>query len=434
MTLKLFISHSSHTEDTRKLRDTVANHLDAQPGVEVLWDSDIKPGDRWRTQLDKWLAECNGGVVLFSQDAVDSAWVLKEAQILTWRRAVVEHFPLVPVLLEPVEPKQTGLADWQPVRINEIQFLQGPNPASMNDGSRLSLAKKVARAVRDQAGETDFGSLDDPLAKWLRNLARGLSKAGAKELKRAALTLGISAGSVPTEDPDAWAWLVARRFLHFGCSPPVVAGDAKETFEKAADILKEITQDFLKEQKERIATQFFPVWVNPDAARHICPSAVAGMAVGINAEYWETGREYADRATLGMASECKCIVAVPDIHDGDPGGIWQRYDAELKRKFALHGVEPSDWSSKEQTERWNRELKDVIRERGSIFIVLYGAGCAPTVVQKLREKYAPFFVILMLGERTTDTAGLDLGKVRLLDPILPARREAKVRRRYEQLL
>ena len=434
MTLKLFISHSSHNKKSRKLRDAVAKHLDEQPGIEVLWDQDIKPGDRWRAKLDKWLAECNGGVVLFSQDAIDSSWVLKEAQILTWRKAVVEHFPLIPVLLDPVDAKQTGLAKWQPVRVNEIQFIRGADPESMSDKARIKLAKDIAKAVKAQAGSTDFDSVDDPLAEWLENLADDLSNAGAKRLKMAALGLGLSAGAAPSDDAKAWAWLVARRLLHFGSTPPVVADAAKETFDAAVGELRKIVRTFGAEARERIANQFFPVWVNPDAARHICPSGQAGVPVGINATYLETGEHYLDRATFGMASENNVIVSVPDTHDGDPDGIWRLYHSELKRKFGLDDVEPKDWSDPKQVELWKRELNGVIDMRGPIFIILFGDGCARSVVDKMRDRYSPFYLILMLGMRATDTAELKLGEIRLLEPHLPVGRERQVRTLYDWLV
>ncbi len=432
MTLKLFVSHSSHTDQSRKLRDAVAEHLDAQPGIEVLWDRNILPGTRWRTELDQWLAECTGGVVLFSQDAVASCWVLKEAQILTWRNSVLARFPLVPVLLEPVTADQTGLEDWQPVQINEVQFLPGGDPETMDDAARQQLAEEIAKKIKKLNAGAGDEELEDPLREWLDNLADDLTEAGANRLKAAAAALGITAAEgPPDDDPALWARLVARRLLHFG-SDPVVAGVAKETFDDAAQVLKKAVRTFPPGARERVANQFFPVWVHPDAARNIGPRLHPGRPVVINGTYWETGRHYADRATCGQASERRCVISVPEIHDGNPQAIVEEYHAELKMKLRLDSVEPADWNDPDQLKAWTTELKNVVDEKGQIFVVLWGDGRHPDVVADLRKKYAPFVILIMVGDAVDDLSGY--GEVALLEPLIPARREGQVLRLYNELL
>ena len=434
MTHKIFVSHSSHTENARKLCNEVAECIKGEAGLEPLWDKTISPGQRWRSDLDQWLAECDGGIILFSEDAIRSSWVLKEAQILTWRKARSPAFPLIPVLLDPVEATATGLDDWQPVRINEIQFLPGADPETLTDAARRNLARQIVDALKDAGGGVETGNRDDPLSEWIANLADDLANAGLPRLRSAAQTLGIARDAVHDDSTEAWAYLVACRLLHFGCAPAVIGNVQSETFDAAAEALKNIVRTFPDSAKRRVADQFFPLWVNPDAARHVCPSRVAGVAVGINGRYWETGRQYADRATCGMTSDRKAYVAVTDIHDGNPESIWKRYHQELVEKFRLHELEPTDWNDGAQLAAWRDELEQIVVQRGPVFIVLHGDACSPLVVKEIRQRYQSFGIILMLGEQTKDVSNLQLGEVKLLEPCLASRREAQVQRLYEMLV
>ena len=69
----------------RHIRDEVERLLGDD--FEVLLDRKLlDPGDRWSIKLKRWLGECDGAVLLLSEDAIESKWVLQEATILTWRR------------------------------------------------------------------------------------------------------------------------------------------------------------------------------------------------------------------------------------------------------------------------------------------------------------------------------------------------------------
>ncbi len=113
--LKLFISHSSKTENNIQLLKTVCNGLDNQAltdsnkTISIVYDQDgtIVGGDNWYSTIDQWMLEAHAAVILFSREALfDSDWVKKEASILAWRNNLDPDFVLIPVLLDGLDPKE----------------------------------------------------------------------------------------------------------------------------------------------------------------------------------------------------------------------------------------------------------------------------------------------------------------------------------------
>lgn len=427
-TMKLFISHSSKTEKARQLRDTIAQHLDNQARIDVLLDQDLRPGERWRAKLDKWLAECDGGVILFSQDAVESAWVLKEAQILTWRKAVNERLILIPVLLEPVQTKVTKMDDWAPVKIDEIQFVRGGNPEELSEEDQRTLATQIGDEILRQQARLPGGPIGDLLGKWIEFLSRDLSRAGANTLKTAARDLGIpDAKDFVQDDPDQWARALAYRLLHFGAEP-TISDVAQESFEHALDTVRSTVYAFGAERRERVARQFFPMWVNPDAARDVLPISTGRHGprlICVNGILPETGQHYADRATCGEASRRNLVHWADDTHDGDPMAIVRNYDEKLQYTYALEGI-PMD--------EWDDQVEAVLDDYPWVFVVLYGEGCKPEVVEALSKRYRCFTFILMVGKTSRSLGQNDSINCNVLAPALPAGRERSIVRFYREIL
>jgi hypothetical protein len=125
---KIFISHSAKEERTRKLLDALYVALD-NAGFDVLLDKQrLEPGVEWRDELNKWLWQCHGAVILLSEAALNSPWVLKEATNLTWRRDLSRQFDnrlfdALPVLLPPVAVGQLAQTKFSPLAIDAIQTL-----------------------------------------------------------------------------------------------------------------------------------------------------------------------------------------------------------------------------------------------------------------------------------------------------------------------
>jgi len=99
---KLFISHSSKTDETHNLLHALGEKLRGSlSSYDVSFDQDrsITGGTGWSNQIDRWMAECHVAIILISKAVFDSNWVKKEAAILCWRKKIQPEFLVIPVLL-----------------------------------------------------------------------------------------------------------------------------------------------------------------------------------------------------------------------------------------------------------------------------------------------------------------------------------------------
>ncbi|MCW5616673.1 MAG: toll/interleukin-1 receptor domain-containing protein, partial [Rhodocyclaceae bacterium] len=137
---RIFISHSckdveiaddvpfEDEADPRKQRLKYARHIRDEverllgDDFEVLLDRKLlDPGDRWPIKLLRWLGDCDGAVLLLSEDAIESKWVLQEATVLTWRRHLRPDFRLIPVRLGALTDEALAAAGFGPLQISDIQ-------------------------------------------------------------------------------------------------------------------------------------------------------------------------------------------------------------------------------------------------------------------------------------------------------------------------
>ena len=91
----IFLSYANEDrERARLLYSALADH-----GWSVFWDRAIPAGKTWRLFLEEQLESSRAMVVLWSVTSVMSPWVVEEAENA---RSLAK--PLVPVLLDPIEP------------------------------------------------------------------------------------------------------------------------------------------------------------------------------------------------------------------------------------------------------------------------------------------------------------------------------------------
>ena len=93
--MRIFISHGTNKDDAadlsflRELADELGKSTGpATPAHTVLLDlTRLKAGDDWPGILHDFLAECQAAVLVLSKRALTRPWVLKEATILSYRKA-----------------------------------------------------------------------------------------------------------------------------------------------------------------------------------------------------------------------------------------------------------------------------------------------------------------------------------------------------------
>jgi len=99
----------------------------------------LQPGHPWPIQLPEMMAYCHAGILLLTQSAVGSAWVLKEATILAWRAALDPNFRLFVVQLHNVHAEDLRAARFDPVMLDQMERVLAQDP--------VDIAKKVVEAL-----------------------------------------------------------------------------------------------------------------------------------------------------------------------------------------------------------------------------------------------------------------------------------------------
>jgi len=160
--MRLFISHGLDKKAMPDMQflDGLVAALQAPAGAgevapEVLLDRDrLGAGDRWRDVLHEWLAGCDAAVLLLSARALASPWVLKEATVLAWRKAMDPGFPLYPVLLGGLASDALAANGFSPLCLRDLQAIRPPladpqQPEALDSASALAIARQVRRRLAD---------------------------------------------------------------------------------------------------------------------------------------------------------------------------------------------------------------------------------------------------------------------------------------------
>jgi hypothetical protein len=326
MPLSIFISHSSGDDHSsgdadrvRLLRDRLYEELIAR-GFKVLLDRKLLQGGmEWRPALHRWLGECDGAVILFSQAALESAWVLKESTILTWRRSLGSEVRVLPVLVGCQRQQVVEHRAFKPLDLGSLQFLQFDETVNNEQAVRML----VHALIGELAGLQPDAS-DAPLRAWIRDVALLLSKVDpVGHLKDAAEQLGIDADARSRfEDLPITA---AHQLLHVGLS-------------KTHGAFQLLRSGLDKERFERLVGLVVPTWVPLEAAANVLgilgrPPGMRRMA--INSEFPMTGQHYLLRATCGKAVPDHMVTVSGVVGADDEQELLPLYERALWRAVGL---------------------------------------------------------------------------------------------------
>ncbi len=219
MVYRLFLSHSSPTQDAKERLRELAEGIEAalQPGeqAEVLYDLEqIVGSDDWRRRIAFMLHVCHGGVVLLDEAALSSKWVLAEATFLSFRQAWDASFACIPVSFldqEDLESAKRARAQnrqflnetvWSVVQLPAIQYVRGI--------SVVDIAGGVVSALREKghlrACATPADRLADQLAAWLSDASRD-------HLRTLASRVEQSSPYLTSDDPHLAALAMVQEML-----------------------------------------------------------------------------------------------------------------------------------------------------------------------------------------------------------------------------
>lgn len=165
---RLFLSHSSPSEASKKRVSDVARAIEAQlPNIQVLFDMEqIVGGDAWKARIAVMLHSCHAGVVLLDKPAVESKWVISECIVLSTRNLADPRFRFIPVfagerriikdrMKKHAHEQRPGMTTWDVVDLPDIQDVAG--------ATADLIASSIVDALRPTLG-TQHGSLAERLA------------------------------------------------------------------------------------------------------------------------------------------------------------------------------------------------------------------------------------------------------------------------------
>jgi hypothetical protein len=115
MTIKcIFISHSAKEPETADFLELLSSKL-KEESFDVLVDRKcLNFGEDWKYEICNWIGSCNCALILLSKNAIEnSKWVVREVNILLWRRTLDPNFILIPIYfgVTPEDVKNNELFD-----------------------------------------------------------------------------------------------------------------------------------------------------------------------------------------------------------------------------------------------------------------------------------------------------------------------------------
>ena len=423
--LKLFVSHSSRLDDVehkytsndrnwKLLADTceaIKKHYGNR--VEVLVDKDgLLPGDKWNDCLNIWLAECHAAIILLSKRALEkSAWVAKEATILSWRAELDESFILIPVLLAgETKPEDLDKGFLGELKINRNQCI-----------SAVQNATEIVNGIVRKLGEPDFlaGEYSQtPLEILQGGIAELISDATEASICKAIEKVGCAKPNPPPGNKKGYASLLARHFLQ---QAPEPVGNCFRIFK---DALSQLTPAPTYDRAKELFKYIRPFWVEPADVALLRLAKQRGYAVALNGQLinWNdeelktscyTLERYIERAW--PAPESDQFLAVP-LTEPKPAA---EIKVEIRRKILGGGpLPPGPNPEVTQDRAINRDPRTIV------LLVLAHADKGglpdPTLTEDLItlfKVYEKLLLVFDVGiERPVLPRSIKAGQERLDDP------------------
>lgn len=398
--IKIFISHSTKTEEAEKFLDEVERALAAD--FEVRLDrAGLRGGDDWRAKLYEWMDEVHGAVLLLTAEALTSKFVQVEASVLSWRRFRQPEFVLLPVLVGGVGVEDLAGGLFGEMELNRIQAISLEDPCA--------LAAEVARLLQSLKGRR----------KKPRTAKEVLEQRVVRLLKKQF-----------TGEDDLWD--VGEKALGWGARDFPQGTDFYEEFARdllsgdvgaACDAVRELA-DAGVEDAIRLLEIVAPSWVDEEDARPIAKLALSDLprlAVGINADdiRW-TLNSYIGRSCFTSINHGLDVCPlVPPGYEDSLTHFRQQILEYFKPTMSL--VRPGD-------ARQVEEIMGLIRKRDEIpqpAFVVFPPGFVPDapLLNSLREEFRTVTFVVLAGDAPPQKLSAIADKVFLLKPVDPKRRQ-----------
>jgi TIR domain-containing protein len=402
--VRIFVSHSSKDLLLTKAIcvelsrvDPGVMQVESTRGINGLVDyENLQDGQPWPKQLHEWLARCHAGLIVLTQAALASDWVLKEATILTWRQSLDDGFKVFIAYDTNDVTDQTLKANrYGPLSIRSIQRIDSLDAAT------------IAARVRQGLGPAKVRTPFERLVGKLSDLMNG--KIGRNTLETLAERLRVD----PLWDPagkndEQVIEEIARRLLN----------EDLGGFNGLDEIIEELATTVGVEPLKAILDFLAPYWVDAEVAGRL--RALSGRQPPGAAALNTSTPAHASFMYVRRAHDMGLGYMLPELAGGDAGQTAAEISKQIcnwfrSRKYA--NPRNDDASIKKEIAAWKKPVYALLPERVDF-----------DVLDELRREFTNVIFVMPTGSRLEpDGRFVD---VDWLEPALDPAAEERERRSY----
>lgn len=354
-----------------------------------------------------------------NREALESAWVRREANILLWRMAVNSSFVVVPARLGGIKTddlKQNGFYD-----VSRLQMAQ-IDQVTETSADAEALAAKILACLASRPPD------DDPMVRWITRVAERVRETAPQlrhYLDEAADKLGIAAADLPKN----WDVNESHRLLAAQLLGESLRG---ARLQKAADALADAFDR--RDPFERLIVDIRPSWVDGQAARMLLPpppgdnTPADRRVLILNAYRTETASYYLARATFNKTVGYDHIdVTAEIVGEGGAQELIARFEHAIRDNLCAEDYLPDDHNLPHDAETIYYLL---VRVGNSAL------GMVAEAVRQVQEWYPWLVIVLLAGFCLPDEAKLEsvgLNAAVVVTPALAKDDEAFARQMLRKL-
>ena len=392
--IKIFISHSTKTEEAEKFLDEVERALAEDFDVR-LDRAGLRGGDDWRAKLYEWMDEVHGAVLLLTAEALTSKFVQIEASVLSWRRFRQPKFVLLPVLVGGVGVEELSKGLFGEMELSRIQAVSLEDPCAL-----AQEVVKLLRVLKERdTPRTAKEVLENRVIKLLK---KENTEEDLRDAARQALGWTNADFAAGTDYYEKFARDILRADIGTACAA-----------------IKQLSEGGMGGALELLHL-VVPSWVEEDDARPIAKLALGGMprlAVILNAADQWTLHTYIGRSC------CTSIFHGLDVCQLVPPGYQDSFTHF--RQQILEYFKPSNPFAAPSTPD---EVKGLIKKRDELaqpVFVVFPPRYVPDapLLKALRDEFKTVTFFVLADDAEPERLSAIAGEVFPLKPVDPQRRQ-----------
>ena len=391
---RIFVSHSAKEKYSKSFLKDLSTELERN-GFDVFIDGDrLKPGGSWREEIYTWIGLCHGAVILLSESAIrqDCIWVPRESSLLLWRKALDPKFVVIPVFLGSVTAEDINTGPFQDLKLNE---LQAPSANSTN---------QVMEEIVNQLDTLKSFSTPTPLEGIADQIVFLIRDVPNHKIEEAGEILGIDLG--PWNPSTKPFHSLALKLLQ------VPLRKATEALEVLMGYLDDPTAD-------RILALVAPSWVNLCAARLIPECAKSypqPVALALNADSFFAAQMYVRKGSCQSPRTSWPVFKFSGVH-GE--AVLDDIVAEIEECLITAFRIRSNAFDNRTPDQILRNVLEIRKKEGKpVFLVLERKPSTSRLLPQLQRAFPELTFFILTSDEILEQEELNLGPIRLLEPIL----------------